>query len=60
VVDKVGRLAHRRVQPQTFERVLSIFVTAGNLDADDDFVRVNLSYDALFLRPIEEDPIASF
>jgi hypothetical protein len=56
VVDKVGRLAHRRVQPQTFERVLSIFVTAGNLD----FVRVNLSYDALFLRPIEEDPIASF
>jgi hypothetical protein len=60
MIDKVRGLFHRRIEPQIFVRVFSIFMSLRRLHAHDDFVRMNLLDRAFLPRAIDEDPIAGF
>jgi hypothetical protein len=58
VIDKVRRFFHRRVEPQIFMSIFSVFMPSGDLDSHEDFVRLNIFNGPFFLGSVNVDPIA--
>jgi len=58
VVYKLGDFAHCRIELQIFVSIFAIFMSSRDFHADEDLVRMNLSYGALFRAAIDANAIA--